>query len=304
MSSQSLVQRVRALLATPGTLKEIGDQIAAAASSLGALKQSGEALQPQIEDLRSQLEVLRLQAEAAKETGDALRRHLSVVRLQIEFMKSRMTTYLGKGVAQTYMEDETPIYVNSHDFGGPVWEVVNGGQYEPNNLDVLLSFVRDDTVFLDIGANLGFFSLQIAKRVRTAGGVHAFEPHPELFRLFCASAFVNGLSSFDGNSGIINIKNIGASDRRARVSFNYPDDHLGGGTLVELNARPHTKVPGYVHPLDSVFEHNFKCDLVKIDVEGHELNVLRGMREILARSPDVKVLYEKLGVGNQGVNRR
>ncbi len=46
-----------------------------------------------------------------------------------------------------------------------------------------MSFVRDDTVFLDIGANLGFYSLKVAQRNKLHGKIHAFEPHPTLVRL-------------------------------------------------------------------------------------------------------------------------
>jgi hypothetical protein len=46
--------------------------------------------------------------------------------------------------------------------------------------------------------------------------------------------------------------------------------------------------------LDDVLGQGFSCDLVKIDVEGHELGALLGMRAILRRSPGVKILFEKL----------
>jgi hypothetical protein len=53
--------------------------------------------------------------------------------------------------------------------------------------------------------------------------------------------------------------------------------------------------------LDDVLGRDFRCDLVKIDVEGHELNVLNGMREIVGNSPRIKILFEKLvpNVGNE-----
>ena len=57
---------------------------------------------------------------------------------------------------------------------------------------MLLSFVTDSTVFLDIGANLGYFSLQVAARNRNGGKVLAFEPHPKLFDLMKRSLFLNG----------------------------------------------------------------------------------------------------------------
>ena len=99
--------------------------------------------------------------------------------------------YLGDGTALTHLVDETPIYINSNDYGVP-YCLINGGRYEEDNLAVLLSFVKDDSIFLDIGANLGFFSLQVARRVQKYGKVHAFEPHPRLAELLYRNAYING----------------------------------------------------------------------------------------------------------------
>src|SRR5207237_10838503 len=107
---------------------------------------------------------------------------LRQVRLQLDFVRTRVGCYVGDGVALTYLVDETPIFVNANDMGGP-FNLLNGGRYEEVNLDLVLSFVRPDTVFLDIGANIGFYAVQVARRLDRSGKVHAFEPHPQLGRL-------------------------------------------------------------------------------------------------------------------------
>src|ERR1700738_144837 len=101
-------------------------------------------------------------------------------------------TYLGDNTVLTYLNNDNPILINSDDFGGPM-NYLDGGDYEPDNLDVLLSFVRDTTVFLDIGANLGFFSLVSGDRRRRAGQVIAFEPQPDMVKLFQRNVYHNGL---------------------------------------------------------------------------------------------------------------
>ena len=47
--------------------------------------------------------------------------------LQVEFVRSHMSSYLGDEIALTYLADETPIFVNANDFGGPM-NYLNGGQ--------------------------------------------------------------------------------------------------------------------------------------------------------------------------------
>ena len=87
----------------------------------------------------------------------------------IRFVRQRLTTYIGNGTALTFLADVSPFLVNSDDFGGP-GNFIAGGRYEQANLDVLLSYLRPDSVVLDIGANLGFFTVKLAQRVRRAEG--------------------------------------------------------------------------------------------------------------------------------------
>ena len=157
-----------------------------------------------------------------------------------------------------------------------------------------MSFVRPDTVFLDLGANVGIFSLQVARRVMTLGKVHAFEPQIRLAGLLRRSAVLNGLAEARG-AATIEIHAVGVSDRKQPMGFVIPEGHLGGGRVIEAMADRSV----IVVRLDDYFGADFCCDLVKIDVEGHELPALRGMEKILANSTRVKVLFEKLG-RNQG----
>src|SRR5439155_22584033 len=59
----------------------------------------------------------------------------------LDFVRTHLSSYLGDGVALTYLVDATPIYINSDDCGGPS-NLLDGGRYEEQNLEVLLSFVK------------------------------------------------------------------------------------------------------------------------------------------------------------------
>ena len=89
-----------------------------------------------------------------------------------------------------------------------------------------MSFVRPDTVFLDLGANVGIFSLQVARRVMTLGKVHAFEPQIRLAGLLRRSAVLNGLAEAR-RAATIEIHAVGVSDRNGRMGFVIPEGHLG-----------------------------------------------------------------------------
>ena len=218
----------------------------------------------------------------------------------LDALRRRTTAYVGQGVSLTHLADDTAMYVNSHDFGPPA-NLINGGLYEPENLAVLLSFVRPDTVFLDIGANLGYFSLMIARRISAAGKVHAFEPNPELVRLLRASAYINGLGDMISDGGPIAVHSVALGDDNADAQFGYSFSHAGGATRVQSPDAAASVFDSKICRLDDLFGEGFVCDLVKIDVEGHEISALRGMSKVIASSKDIKILFEKMGtnIGNE-----
>jgi len=208
---------------------------------------------------------------------------------QLDQVRTRLSSYLGLGVALTYTVDGMPVLVNANDMGCPL-VLLAGGRYEEDVTQVLLSFSDPDTVFLDIGANIGFFSLQIGRRLLGKGHVYAFEPHPSLVELLEKNVLFNGLQK------VVTWFPFALSDQNGTATMYYPDGHLGGGSIIQSNAAAASKnvIVREMKRLDDVFGSDFKCDLVKIDVEGHELNVLLGMRRIVENSPTIKILFEKL----------
>jgi len=215
-------------------------------------------------------------------------RRLDRLQNDISFIKNRLSSYLGDGTGLTYLVDETPIYINSNDFGCPS-NFLNGGRYEEENQQVLASFRRPNSVFLDIGANLGVFSLRLAPMMRQ-GHVYAFEPNKKIHELFSRSVHLNGLRH------LIDIFELGASDREQEMVLSIPSGHAGGASVTEALAGSAPESGRIrVSTLDKTLQGLPEFHLAKIDVEGHELNALRGMAGLVARSSDAVILFEKLG---------
>ena len=230
---------------------------------------------------------------------DGIETMLERVWGDLDFIRNRLSCYIGDGIALTYLLDQTPMFVNCNDFGCPV-NLIDGGRYEEENLEVLLSFVTPDTVFVDVGANVGFYTVEIARRLTGNGRAYAFEPHPKLIELLRRNAFVNGLAP------VVSSFSFALSDRNGPADLQYPTGHLGGGQVsAPGEIAGHTMVKSELKKLDDLLGRDFRCDLVKIDVEGHELNVLNGMREIVGNSPRIKILFEKLvpNIGNEAEPR-
>lgn len=231
-------------------------------------------------------EATRLQSIEA--SLDRLHRKIDLLWHDVEFVRTHLTCSFSDEVALTHLVDETSILVNKNDVGGPAI-LIAGGRYEESNLAVLLSYLRPDSIFLDVGANLGFFSLVLARRLHMQGHVHAFEPHPLLARLLRNSAYINGLKH------AITVHEVGLSETNGTTRFDYPEGHLGGGAVAASSDTGKACITAEIRRLDDLMEPSFRCDLVKIDVEGHELSVLKGMENTIRNSPTIKIMFEKLG---------
>jgi FkbM family methyltransferase len=143
---------------------------------------------------------------------------------------------------------------------------------------------------VDVGAHIGYYSLKGARAVGPKGHVIAIEPNPDTLR-----SLRDNIQSSGAN--VITVEPVACSDSEAVVDlFAAARSNTGETSLSRENAQQAGAV-GHVYrvrarPLDAVVEEAglSRIDVIKIDVEGAELLVLRGARQTLARySPAVIV---------------
>jgi FkbM family methyltransferase len=157
------------------------------------------------------------------------------------------------------------------------------GEYEQPVQDALASLVKPADVCYDIGANLGFFSLLFARFTGPAGLVYAFEPVPVNVSAIRRNAKLNGFDNLE-------VMEIALSSNDGRVEL-LVAKHVGGAVLGSVGVPPpDLKGRRWVttSSVDSLIERRKvrAPDVIKIDVEGAELDVLRGMERLLSeRSP-------------------
>jgi FkbM family methyltransferase len=149
--------------------------------------------------------------------------------------------------------------------------------------------VRPGMQVVDVGANVGLYALLLAALAGPGGHVFAFEPGPRLFRALKHNCRRSGLT----NLTPLRLA-LGERPGRARLScsvFNSGDNRLSGlgrhGAEVEV-ARLDEVLPGR------------RVDFIKMDVQGHELHVLRGMEEVLRASPALEIYFELWPAGLRG----
>lgn len=173
------------------------------------------------------------------------------------------------------------------------------GTYEPPIQQAIAANLAPGDIFFDIGANIGFFCLIAARRVGPRGQVYAFEPVPRNAEAVAESARLSGFDTVR-----VFAEAAGATTGRGQLLL---ADHIGGAALASAGAPPDMSgrlEVGIVTIDDAIAHRGLRPpSLVKIDVEGAEIDVLGGMMETL-RGHRPKVIYEVDDATREGLDRK
>ena len=140
----------------------------------------------------------------------------------------------------------------------------------------LSDFIQPGDWTIDIGANIGNYAVRLAQLVGADGRVLAFEPVPETFELLASNCALTEWKN-------ISLFNAAASDKMEIVGIDVPvDADTGLPNLYRAALSESATLKVLCITIDSLAVAH-RVRLVKIDAEGHELSVLRGMRQLLIR---------------------
>jgi FkbM family methyltransferase len=160
------------------------------------------------------------------------------------------------------------------------------GEYEPVETQRIRHLLVPGDVAFDIGANIGYTTCLMAQMVGPGGAIHAFEPEPENFAVLVANVAHNGFAN-------TMLRELALSDRCGPQPLFLSRTNHGDHTLVASAGRQ-------TRPVQSTTFDEYcrrsrparRARLVKIDVQGHELEVLTGMRRSLAAGAVDAILLE------------
>lgn len=166
------------------------------------------------------------------------------------------------------------------------------GEWELQLGQIFRTWIKPGDVVFDIGANVGYFGL-IAATQNLDGKIHFFEANPYLTELIQKTCQLNAISN---RSNVVNHA-IGR-DSGEILSFQQPKNLWGStschpsifGTNIEIEKEFSIESVTIDDYCES--QKNYKCDVVKIDVEGFEEEVLYGMEKTLKTNPTMRVLME------------
>ncbi len=162
--------------------------------------------------------------------------------------------------------------------------ILRSREWQSGVWTALNSRLAPGAVMFDVGAHIGYFSLKGAARVGRMGRVISFEPNPQTLLELRSNVAASGVEN------IVTVEPIAASDRDQPLTlYASTGVNTGGSSLSKENAGAFDEAPkGYSvrgRPIDDVVAELglTRVDAVKVDVEGAEVSVLKGMAKTLAK---------------------
>ena len=165
-----------------------------------------------------------------------------------------------------------------------------GWDMEADVLPLFRSFLQPKSVVLDIGANFGLYTAISASRMRDQGRLYSFEANPHTFDLLKRTLYANRLVHRPNITAV----NALVGESAGRGTLHYLPEFLGGATMTDIGQWGEAKrsVELDMITIDEFLPVGLAVDLVKIDVEGHEPFVVRGMQKTIRRSPNIRIFIE------------
>lgn len=149
------------------------------------------------------------------------------------------------------------------------------GAYERQLVALLKRTLRPGMTVFDLGANIGYFSVIAAALVGSKGRVHSFEPMPHNFE-----RLRRNLQPFPWAT----LHNCAVGNVAKEVAFYFSDKESGWAGVHDLPSRNSRTTAQMIRLDDWLASHPVeRIDFIKLDIEGSELNALRGATQLLRR---------------------
>ena len=159
----------------------------------------------------------------------------------------------------------------------------SGQPFEPAETAFFAKHIKPGETVIDVGANIGYYTVQFAHWVGPAGMVHAIEPEPTALALLRQNVEVNGCTQ-------VRIHPLALSDRAVSATLYQSAINLGDHRLAPA-AEERDTVTIQTACLDDLVTDE-AVDWIKLDIQGWEAAALRGMPRTLERNPGVRIVME------------
>ena len=167
-------------------------------------------------------------------------------------------------------------------------QLLDVGELEAGTRMLIQRVLRPGSSYVDVGANIGMHTVAAARAMQGKGSIVCFEPYAPTARLLDKSLFLNGYKE------IVQIHQAAVASRSGSQPL-YLGNTSGHHSLFSLPDEIASETPPVqtrVVSLDEIMPPGSRVDLIKIDVEGAELDVLDGAGRLLRENPDAGLIVE------------
>lgn len=193
------------------------------------------------------------------------------------------TAYLGDHTAICRILGRYKMFVDTKDVG-VASHLMLDGYWEMWNTEAIIGLVKPGMTVLDVGAHCGYFSVLLADLVGPSGKLLSFEPNPPMAELLRRTIAVNG---FDGRTTVYE---LALGDANGSATLDVPKNEPKNAHVVKGAVGPGmVEVP--LRRADDIADA-LDADFIKIDAEGAEQAIWKGLNGVLSRNRPLTILLE------------
>ncbi|MDP2946932.1 MAG: FkbM family methyltransferase [Nanoarchaeota archaeon] len=184
------------------------------------------------------------------------------------------------------------VFIDRRDFKVSSY-LLEDRVYESLETDLVKSQINKGDIVIDIGANIGYYTLIFAGLVGENGKVFAFEPDPDNFALLNKNVKENKFEN-------VVLINKAVSDKNGKTMLYLSENNKGDHRIYDSGEKRKSIVVDVVYLDDFLKNHKDKINFVKIDIQGAEGNAIRGMVGLIKNNKKIKILTEfwPMGLNN------
>ena len=166
--------------------------------------------------------------------------------------------------------------------------------HEKEASTIFKSYLKPGQTIIDVGANIGYYPILEAVNISPGGRIFAIEPGPESYELLKYNTTSNGYED------VISTYNLAIGDVRGKATLYISSQSNLNSMLNDPLFKSYAPIVGSVQvdmiTLDDFISQNNilsdKIDIVRMDVEGYELKIFKGMTKLLENSQRLRIFFE------------
>ena len=203
-------------------------------------------------------------------------------------LKNRMVKYTDDAVKLCIpgLDNQLKMYIHSGTDIHISQNIKERGIWEPNETHFISQLLLPGQTFIDVGANIGYFSLLASKLLGPTGRVFAFEPDSSNFHLLSQNCKLNHCDN-------VELTEAALSDENSEGTLYLNEENKGDHTIYPVGPGRNRREIQLCHGSDYIEEKGGAVHFIKVDTQGSEYHVIKGLERIIKTNmPGLLMLVE------------